>query len=444
MSEFVHSVTLDKSICHGCTRCVKRCPTEAIRVHDGVAHILTERCIDCGECIRQCPHHAKKANYDSPELLKNYDLTIALPAPALYGQFNNLEDTDLVLNALKAYGFDRVFEVSAAAELVSDATRHLMRAATEEMKPFISSACPAVVRLIRVRFPNLIDRVLPLIAPAELAARLAREKAVEETGIAPERIGVFFISPCPAKVTAVKMPIGSAHSEIDGVLAIKELYPKLCSLMKTAGDEPLSHAGRIGVSWASSGGESSGLVSVDNYLAADGIENVIRVLEDLEDEKLHDLAFVELNACAGGCVGGVLTVENPYIARAKLAKLRRYMPVSENHLPGSIPPKMLWDTDLEYLPVLELGSTRRERFERYAQLEEIRAMLPDLDCGACGAPTCAALAEDIVRGYNKLENCAFLMRKRMQEQMDNLQTVGFTPGLDAPTIRPDQPKEETP
>ena len=130
MSEFVHSVTLDKSICHGCTRCVKRCPTEAIRVHDGVAHILTERCIDCGECIRQCPHHAKKANYDSPELLKNYDLTIALPAPALYGQFNHLEDTDLVLNALKAYGFDRVFEVSAAAELVSDATRSLMRAAT--------------------------------------------------------------------------------------------------------------------------------------------------------------------------------------------------------------------------------------------------------------------------------------------------------------------------
>ncbi len=449
MSEFVHSVTLDKSICHGCTRCVKRCPTEAIRVHDGVAHILAERCIDCGECIRQCPHHAKKANYDSPDLLKNYDLTIALPAPALYGQFNNLEDTDLVLNALKAYGFDRVFEVSAAAELVSDATRHLMRAATEEMKPFISSACPAVVRLIRVRFPNLIDRVLPLIAPAELAARLAREKAVEETGIAPERIGVFFISPCPAKVSAVKMPIGSARSEIDGVLAIKDLYPKLCSLMKTAGDEPLSHAGRIGVSWASSGGESSGLVSVDNYLAADGIENVIRVLEDLEDEKLHDLAFVELNACAGGCVGGVLTVENPYIARAKLTKLRRYMPVSENHLPGSIPPKMLWDTDLEYLPVLELGSTRRERFERYAQLEELRALLPDLDCGACGAPTCAALAEDIVRGYNKLENCPFQMRKRMQEQQEQIEKMqtngsdGSAPGTEIPAA-PAAPGEETP
>ena len=183
---------------------------------------------------------------------------------------------------------------------------------------------------------------------------------------------------------------------------------------------------------------------MDNYLAADGIENVICVLEDLEDEKFADLDFIELNACAGGCVGGVLTVENPYIARAKLTKLRRYMPVSENHLEGSIPPKMLWDTDLEYVPVLELGSTRRERFERYAQLEEIRAQLPDLDCGACGAPTCAALAEDIVRGYNKLENCAFLMRKRMQEQMDSLQAVGVTPGLDAPTIRPDQPKEETP
>ena len=232
MSEFVHSVTLDKSICHGCTRCVKRCPTEAIRVHDGVAHILTERCIDCGECIRQCPHHAKKANYDSPELLKNYDLTIALPAPALYGQFNHLEDTDLVLNALKAYGFDRVFEVSAAAELVSDATRHLMRAATEEMKPFISSACPAVVRLIRVRFPNLIDRVLPLIAPAELAARLAREKAVEETGLKPEESGIFAIVPCSSQVTTAHSPISLDEPVIDGAFAIRDLYLNLLDPMK--------------------------------------------------------------------------------------------------------------------------------------------------------------------------------------------------------------------
>jgi len=421
LNEFIHSVTLDKSLCTGCTNCIKRCPTQAIRVHDGVAHILKERCIDCGECIRVCPHHAKKPIYDSIDRLSEFAYNIALPAPTLYAQFNLLEDADPVLSALHGLGFDDIFEVAAAAELVSDATRRVLAGSSPRDLPLISSACPAVVRLIRVRFPNLIDHVLPVLAPMEQAARLARERAVERTGLSPDQIGVFFLSPCPAKVTAVRDPIGSDRSEVNGVLAIKDIYPALCNLLKNAPEEALSHSGRIGMSWASSGGECSGLISVDNYLAADGIENVIRVLEDLEDEKLHDLAFVELNACAGGCVGGVLTVENPYIARAKLKKLRRYLPVSENRLESSIPPQMLWSTDLEYAPVMELGATRAERFERYARLEEIRAQLPDLDCGACGAPTCDALAEDIVRGYNSLDSCAVLLRRRLQNMVEQLQ-----------------------
>ena len=93
----------------------------------------------------------------------------------------------------------------------------------------------------------------------------------------------------------------------------------------------MRQSGLIGVSWAGSGGESAALLR-DRYLAADGTENVIKVLEELEDEKLNDIDFIELNACTGGCVGGVLTVENPFVARARLQRLRRYLPVSCNHL----------------------------------------------------------------------------------------------------------------
>lgn len=95
--------------------------------------------------------------------------------------------------------------------------------------------------------------------------------------------------------------------------------------------EELSISGKIGISWGGTGGEAGGLLT-DNYLAADGIENVIRVLEDLEDQKIGMLEFIELNACNGGCVGGVLTVENPFVARVKLKRLRKYLPVARNHI----------------------------------------------------------------------------------------------------------------
>ena len=106
MEQFTHSVMLDKELCMGCINCIKRCPTEAIRVRDGKAHILKERCIDCGECIRICPHHAKKAITDPISILENFQYTIALPPPSLYGQYNNLEEQDLLLEALLGMGFD--------------------------------------------------------------------------------------------------------------------------------------------------------------------------------------------------------------------------------------------------------------------------------------------------------------------------------------------------
>ena len=260
LERFFHSVTLDKEKCVGCTNCIKRCPTEAIRVRDGKAQIISERCIDCGECIRVCPHHAKKTRFDHMERLKEFEYSIALPAPALYGQFNNLDDIDFVLTGLKALGFDEVFEVSRAAELVSEATRRLM-ADDSLPRPVISSACPAVVRLIRVRFPDLCPHVLPLRSPMETAAGFAKTEAAKKTGLPMEKIGCFFITPCPAKVTDIKQPIGVEKSMVDGAIAISEIFPTLSSKMdKLVQIEPISESGIIGVSWASSGGEAAALL----------------------------------------------------------------------------------------------------------------------------------------------------------------------------------------
>ena len=194
MDKFIHSVQLDEEACRGCINCIKYCPTQAIRVQNGKAKIKPQFCVDCGRCIRYCPHHAKIPVYDSVEEIKNYKYTVALPAPSLYSQFNNLTNVDIVLNALLSMGFDDVFEVSAAAELVSEASRAYISEHRDEA-PFISTACPTIVRIVRVKFPTLIPRLLPLKPPVEVAAEIARRKALEKTGLKSEDIGIFFISP---------------------------------------------------------------------------------------------------------------------------------------------------------------------------------------------------------------------------------------------------------
>ena len=143
MDKFYHSVRLESALCKGCINCIKRCPTQAIRVRDGKAQINGKFCIDCGECIRICPHHAKIATYDKLEVMRQYEYTVALPAPSLYSQFNNLEDVNIVLNALKLMGFDDVVEVSGAAEIVSEATRQYISAHQDQI-PIISTACSSV------------------------------------------------------------------------------------------------------------------------------------------------------------------------------------------------------------------------------------------------------------------------------------------------------------
>ena len=424
MGNYFHSVELNADKCCGCTNCLKRCPTEAIRVHGGKARILPERCIDCGECIRICPHHAKSAYSTKIEEIGNFKYTVAIPAPALFGQFNGLDNIDFVLTGLKKIGFDHVFEVSRAAELVSEATRRLIKE-DKLKKPIISSACPSVVKLIKIRFPELCDNVLNLLAPIEVAAKIARAEAMEASGLASEEIGVFVITPCPAKVTEIHSPNYAEESEVDGAIAISKIFPELAHAMDHLEEvEPIAQSGLLGIGWATSGGEAAAMLG-DKYLAADGIENVIRVLEELEDEHIRDVDFIELNACSGGCVGGVLTVENPYVAQARIHNLRKYLPVSLNHIDeGKSLDDMMWTEELTFdADIFRLDEDIIRAMEMMSQMEEIHKGLPGLDCGSCGAPTCRAMAEDIVRGKAKETDCIHKLKAKIQSVYDQLKNT---------------------
>lgn len=408
MNRYEHSVYLDEKKCSGCTACLKHCPTEAIRIREGHASIDPDRCIDCGECIRVCPHNAKKAVCEKLSAMDKFKWKIALPAPSLYGQFDNLEDVDYVLDGLIKIGFDDVFEVSAAAELVSAYTRLYLK--TEGVKkPAISSACPVVVRLIGLRFPSLTDNIIHMLPPMEIAAKLARKKAKREhPELSDDEIGVCFISPCPAKVSYVKNGFAGYKSQVDTVVSINDIYFQLIAKMQPKADiKSLSNSGMIGIGWASTGGEATAIFN-ESYLAADGIENVIRVLDQVENGNIPPLEFIELNACSGGCVGGVMTMQNPFIAKARLQTLRRYLPVSQNFLSKEesyIPESYIFNEIPTYHPISRLSDSMAESMRMMADIQKLRDTLPGIDCGACGAPNCRAFAEDAVRNRSCGAKC---------------------------------------
>ena len=419
MSEYFHSVRLAPERCKGCVNCIKRCPTEAIRIRGGKAKITEARCIDCGECIRRCANRAKTAVTDSLDDLKDYKYNVALPAPALYSQFSADVPANVVLCGLMHLGFDEVFEVALGAEIVSDATMEYLKR-RDAKKPAISSACPAVVRLVQVKFPELIDNLIPLEAPVEVAARLVRSTRCRELGFAPEDIGVWFITPCPAKMTAFKQPLGAEKSSVTGAIGISQIFGELLKAVAVVPrDANCQRATARGVGWALSGGETSA-AAAGNSMVIDEIHNVSEMLEQVALGKIK-VDFIEALACSGGCIGGPLTVENRFVAEhrmhQRLAKMR-----AEDEARGAAPVKYHpdsslteYDRTIEPRPIMRLDEDIFKAMYKVEQMEKTLKKLPGLDCGSCGSPNCKALAEDIVQGEAVETDCIFKLRERVRD-----------------------------
>lgn len=416
---YYHSVRLDEEKCRGCTNCIKRCPTQAIRVREGKARINTGRCIDCGECIRICENHAKSAVSDGLETLANYRYRVALVAPSLFGQFRGEYALGRLLGAVTTLGFDEVAEVAEGAEYATAAIRQAM-ADYRGSRPVISSACPAVVRLIEVRFPGLLPQVLPVEAPVDVAAKMFRRRRQGELGLLASEIGIFFITPCPAKITAAKERIAAGLGCLDGCLSTADLYGPLKKALTQPGTPELAiKSGGLGLGWARAGGENQALAE-HNLLAVDGIHNVSEVLEEIELGKLSDVDYLEANACVGGCVGGPLTVENPFVARVKIRRLSEELG-NERLKPGvadeaaALARENFFVVPMPFVPRLSLVLDQdvQAAIDKANRIEETLVTLPGLDCGACGCPTCRVLAEDIVQGEASLTDCVIKLREEL-------------------------------
>ncbi len=420
MEKYYHSVRLLNERCIGCVSCARHCPTEAIRVRGGKARITESRCIDCGECIRYCPNHAKTAVTDSLEDLQNYRYNVALAAPSLYAQFDKNIPVEKILTGLRTLGFDQVAEVARGAEIATAALREYL-AKPDIKRPVISSACPASVRLLLVKYPELIEYLSPVDAPVEIAARIAREEAARASGLPAESIGVWFITPCPAKMTAVLEPIGVAKSALTGTISMISIYGELLksiSGLESAAAAPLASA--EGVGWAIAGGEAGGLGDA-KILVAHGIRNVSNIMEQLALGKLNDVDFIECLSCAGGCIGGPLTAVNRFVAENSIKqrlKRMRSEETAENRQPveaAQVRIALREGRSIEPRPVLKLDDDIVVAMQKIELIDDTLKRLPGLDCGSCGSPTCRALAEDIVQGTASETDCVFRLREMVRD-----------------------------
>jgi hypothetical protein len=374
-----------------------------------------------------CEHHAKIALTDQMHSINRFKYKIALPAPALYGQFKQVKALDTVARALKAMGFDEVFDVARGADIVSLAVQEKLRE-PDCPKPLISSSCPAVLRLIQARFPELIDNIVSVRAPMELAATEARMSFARRHGADPKDIGCFFITPCAAKVSAIRYPIGHETSALNGAISIMDIYGLMSGNMRRLSNLPARDefiATSFGIGWARSGGEANA-AQIEDALAVDGIDNVIRVLEKIENNRLKDLAFFEGLACVGGCIGGPLSFENGFIAKKRIRELIMDMPqrkpadvVSPEEL-EAVRGELYFDKPIEPARGLSLAPELQEALKKMEEIEARLTRLPGLDCGLCGSPSCRTLAEDIVAGFANENDCLFVLKDKLKEMAEQM------------------------
>jgi iron only hydrogenase large subunit-like protein len=395
------------------------CPTQAIRVRNGKAIIIEERCVDCGNCCKACPVSAILIEQDDFEEIFKFPVRIALLPSVLIGQFPSRIKTEEIYRGLKSLGFTHIYEIDGVVDLVQQGYDTFIDTQREE-KPAISTFCPAIVRLIQVRFPSLVDHLVRVKPPSDIAAIYYRKK-MEAEGIDPGNIGIFYVTPCAAKIASIKSPIGEESSAVDGVINMEYLYNKLLHLIANnefdkEGQALNQKISSKGILWSLTGGESKH--QQGRCLAVDGMANVTEFLDRLEESEESNIDFLELRACDEGCAGGVLISGNRFLT---VERLNRRAALHENEssalkLEAQFNETLYGLDKIHARSILALDPDRKKAIEKMNRVEELLKVLPGIDCAACGSPTCRSLAQDIVQERASLKMCIFLQELYIRDK----------------------------
>ena len=408
---FNHMIQIDEDQCIGCSHCVRVCPTEALRVWNGKATLDDPKCVDCGDCERVCPVKAIVVKEDLTEFHLDETVHVALLPAVFWGQFSPDISRRRITKAIIKMGFDDVFEVEESVEYLSEELENYL--SDKKGQKTISSFCPAIVRLIQTRFPELVSSIAHLKSPVDISALHISRSIKKEKG-EDAKFQIFYVTPCAAKAAAIKNAHNEEEIPITGSINMDVFFNKVTQLLQgnetEEGEDIEDHLSGKSVGWSLRGGESNHLSG--RCLSIDGMSHSIEFLENIDKDDFKEIDFLELKACDQGCAGGILNPQNRFLCVESLKKRAEGNQQKQTPLPKLLLEKKdVQLEEIEEMSVLALDSNPSQALKMMNKTRRMMCYLPGFDCGACGAPTCKSLAEDVAKGNAILSHCVFMQRE---------------------------------
>lgn len=405
-------LTLKKSNCKNCYKCIRHCPVKSIRFSGNQAHIIGNECILCGQCFVVCPQNAKEITSETEKvkvMLQSGEPVYVSIAPSFVANYDGI-GISAMKTALKKLGFADAEETAIGAAIVKKEYDRMVN--EEDHDIIITSCCHSVNLLIQKYFPNELPYLAAVMSPMQAHCRDIKQRYPMAKTV--------FIGPCVAK----KDEADYYADTVDAVLT----YEDLSKWLKEAGIElePQEDEGENGITrfFPTSGGILKTMEKANpryTYISVDGTENCIAALRDIENGKVHN-CFIEMSSCTGSCIGGPVMekyhrspikdymtvagyagVDDFTVKQPDTLDIRKYFTAIEKHL--SMP------TDAEISDILkQMGKTKPS---------------DELNCGSCGYDSCREKAVAILQGKAEISMCLPYLKEKAESFSDSI--VNNTP-----------------
>ncbi len=403
----MNCLTLKKSDCKNCYKCIRHCPVKAIRFSGNQAHIIGNECILCGQCFVVCPQNAKEIVNEVEKVkvfLQNGDPVVVSIAPSFIANYDGA-GIDSMRTALKKLGFYDAEETAIGATIVKNEYERMLK--EEERDIVISSCCHSINLLIQKYYPVALEYLADVMSPMQAHCQDIKRRIPNAKTV--------FVGPCVAKKDEAEY----YGDIVDAVLTFEELsqwFKEENIELETIQDNNDNSRARF---FPTTGGVLKTMNEIEGYtyVAIDGVENCIQVLKDIEKGKIHN-CFIEMSACVGSCVGGPVIEKYHHTSNIKdYIEVANY--AGKKDFEVAQPKAMELQKTFSYI---EQRNTQPSEIEISNILRQMGKFKPsqELNCGSCGYNTCREKAAAIIQGKAEISMCLPFLKDKAESFSDTI------------------------